>query len=152
MAAFRITRIKTASFATVAIDGVVEITIEETISQASGLSDAAVGPTSIDNVGSSITGTLVTDDEDNDLTLLTGAAGVLTATYQKAGGGTGTLTIGLVTDATGVVFTGANDTTIPLGESSGSTPRMALSFVAKYKPTYTKGFGTSNTTAMATLT
>jgi len=135
----RIVSIDSATIDTVALDGVVSATFSEAVAERIGQSDGEFMETSVNIAGFSGSGNILTDDHDNDLTVLDGGIKVLVITYKKAGGTTGTITIGALTPSKyGVVFTAAQEVVYDIGESGGPTTRQQLDFTIVGLDTHTQ--------------
>lgn len=127
----QILKVTTATWKTVAIEGVVEASYQHVVIPRTGRIDGALGPTNIDAVNERLTGTLLIANEAPDLFYLDGSVGVLVLNYKEdETAADKTLTIGLVGELTGVMFNGS-DLTVGLGVD-GQSPITTLTWRAIY--------------------
>lgn len=139
----------------VAVNGAIAATLSDNAAIRSGRSDGAMGDVTADVVDEKVTGSLIVDDDDEDLALLKGTVGGLKLSWVGEGGTAVNTWIGRQSNSGGgVMFTGTGEIMYDAGDGQGPTIRTTLEFVGVYLPTHTstvKSTTDDGTTASTSL-
>lgn len=123
----------------VAVNGAVAVAINSGAAFRNGRSDGAMGDLSADAVNEEVSGSLIVDDDDEDIALLKGTVGGLKLAWVTEGGAAATTWIGRESNtAGGVMFTGTGEIMYDVGDGEGPTLRTTLNFIGVFLSTHTK--------------
>lgn len=138
----QIIRITSATFygtgSGVAVNGAVAVAINSGAAFRTGRSDGAMGDLSADAVNEEVSGSLIVDDDDEDIALLKGTIGGLKLGWVTEGGAAATTWIGRESNTCGVMFTGTGEIMYDVGDGEGPTLRTTLNFIGVFLPGHTK--------------
>jgi hypothetical protein len=135
----------------VAINGAVAVAFQVAPATRAGRSDGAMGDLSVDVSHEAVTGSLIIDDDDEDLALLVGTIGGLKLSWVTQGGAAATTWIGRESAVGGgVFFTGTGEMTLDQGEGDGPTIRTTLNFIGIFTSAMTKVISASAGTGIDT--
>lgn len=122
----------------VAVNGAIAAVLNDNAVIRAGRSDGAMGDVTGDVTDEQVSGSLIVDDDDEDLALLKGTIGGLKLGWVGEGGTAVNTWIGRQSAiGGGVMFTGTGEIMYDSGDGQGAVPRTTLEFVGVYLPTHT---------------